>query len=427
MMAGPFAKAPATASRAPGATASSGFVNYSGPVRWTLRFAGLSAFVNGVGFGAFDIPAMWHLAQEHTVWFAGGNPTYGDGPFEAHGMSVTVPVLLAFFGTCLLLAIGGILLMVPRPAGVVFTLAGIVMCAPFWWGFDLPFAWFNAAHILLFLAVAGALQLYTRPRPAWRGEGVLEPEALLNRRAMSTMGGDTDGSQALSRAAWAGAASVVALGIGVGLCSLAGVDAPGTSDAVIRDRLDDGANQVAAGVGLPTLGLGVALLLWFATGLRQVLDRISGGDPLTQAVVPAAALLGGLTITGVSLDVSGAITRLAADAFTPDPDTVRVFGTAGLVVGLTGLTGGAVMVAVTTRIAHQAHTLPRWAVWASYLVAVLCLTSFWNGGMASVAFALWVIGAVLGIRKVSTTADTPKHWALTHEARISGSRHATPS
>ena len=70
-----------------------------------------------------------------------------------------------------------------------------------------------------------------------------------------------------------------------------------------------------------------------------MLDRISGGDPLTQAVVPAAALLGGLTITGVSLDVSSAITRLAADAFTPDPDTVRVLGTAGLVIGLTGLTG----------------------------------------------------------------------------------------
>ena len=425
-MAGPFADPLATASRAPVARTSSSFVDHSGPVRWTLRFAGLSAFVNGVGFGAFDLPAMWHLSHEHTVWHAGGNPTYGDGPFEAHGMSVTVPVLLAFFGTCLVLAIGGILLMVPRPVGVGFTLAGIVMCAPFWWGFDLPFAWFNAAHTLLFLAVAGAVQLYARPRPAPRWEGVFEPEAPSNRRVMPTVPGDIDGSRALRRAAWAGAASVVALGIGVGLCSLAGVDASGTSDAVIRDRLDDRANQVAAGVGLPTLGLGVALLLWFAAGLRQVLDRISGGDPLTQAVVPAAALLGGLTITGVSLDVSSAITRLAADAFTPDPDTVRVLGTAGLVIGLTGLTGGAVMVAVSTWIAHQAHILRRWAVWASYLVAVLCLTSFWNGGMASVAFALWVIGAVLGILKASTTADTPRNWAPRQWARIAEPRRPTP-
>jgi hypothetical protein len=404
MTAGPFAGSPATASPAPGATASSAFVDSGGPVRWTLRLAGLSALVNGVGFGAFDIPGMWHLAHEHTVWYAGGNPTYGDGPFEAHGLSVTVPVLMAFFGTCLVLAIGGVLLLRPRPVGVVFTLAGIVMCAPFWWGFDLPLAWVNASHVLLFLAVAWALQRHGRPRPAARREGVFAPEAPSERAAVPAAEGDTDDARALRRAALAGAASVVLLAVGVGLCSSAGVDAPGTSDAVIRDRLGDVANQVAAGIGLPTLGLGVALLLWFATGLRRALDRISGGDPLRHSVVPAAALLGGLTITGVSLDVSSAITKLAADAVTPDPDTVRVLGTAGLLVGLTGLTGGAVMVAVTTRIAHRAHTLPHWAVWASYLVALLCLTSFWNGGVASVAFAVWVIGAVVAMGKASTTA-----------------------
>ena len=84
------------------------------------------------------------------------------------------------------------------------------------------------------------------------------------------------------------------------------------------------------------------------------------------------------------------------------------------------------MVAVSTWIAHQAHILRRWAVWASYLVAVLCLTSFWNGGMASVAFALWVIGAVLGILKASTTADTPRNWAPRQWARIAEPKRPTP-
>jgi hypothetical protein len=41
------------------------------------------------------------------------------------------------------------------------------------------------------------------------------------------------------------------------------------------------------------LGAGVALLLWFATGLRRELDRLSGADPLAHAIVPAAALFGG--------------------------------------------------------------------------------------------------------------------------------------
>ena len=107
--------------------------------------------------------------------------------------------------------------------------------------------------------------------------------------------------------------------------------------------------------------MGVALLLWFATGLRQVLDRLSGGDPLAHATVPAAALL-----------------------------------------------GGAVLVAVTTRIAQQARALPTWAVWASYAVAGLCLSGFWSGGVGSVAFALWLIGAVIGVLRAARLMPAPR-------------------
>ena len=115
-----------------------------------------------------------------------------------------------------------------------------------------------------------------------------------------------DESRALQRAGWAGAASVVLLAVGVALGYLVGVDEPSMSDASILERLNDGGRQAAAGIGIPVLAAGIALLLWFATGLRQVLDRLSGGDPLAHAIVPAAALLGGLMITGVSLDVASA-------------------------------------------------------------------------------------------------------------------------
>jgi hypothetical protein len=209
-----------------------------------------------------------------------------------------------------------------------------------------------------------------------------------------------DESRALRRAAWAGVASVVLLIVAVTLGYLVGVDDAGMSDSAILERLNDDTRQAAAGIALPVLAAGVALLLWFATGLRHVLDRLSGGDPLAHAIVPGAALLGGLMITGVSLDVSSAFTAWS-DEFTPDPDTARVLGTAGLVVALTGLTGGAALVAVTTRIAQQARALPTWAVWVSYAVAVLCLSGFWSGGMASVAFALWLIGAVIGVLRAA--------------------------
>ncbi len=172
-MAGPAAQVPNVSSGSPAASISASPAQYSAPVVWMLRLAGLSALVNGVGFGGFDVPAMWHRAHHHTVWYLGGLPTYGNGPFEAHGISVTVPVLLAFFAACLVLAIGGALLLVPRSIGVVFTLAGIVMCAPFWWGFNLPYAWLNAMTIVALLAMAGVMQRYAGPRPSTRpGKGL---------------------------------------------------------------------------------------------------------------------------------------------------------------------------------------------------------------------------------------------------------------
>ena len=200
---------------------------------------------------------------------------------------------------------------------------------------------------------------------------------------------------------------------------LVGVDDPSMSDSAILDRLNDDVRQVAAGVGMPVLAAGIALLLWFATGLRRVLDRLSGGDPLAHAIVPAAALLGGLMITGVSLDVASAYAALSNE-FTPDPDTVRALGMAGSVLALTGLIGGGVLVAVTTRIVQHARVLPAWAVWASYAVAGLSLTGFWSGGMASVAFALWLLGAVVGMLRASRqTPPAPvvsAHGAPTLEA-----------
>ena len=209
-----------------------------------------------------------------------------------------------------------------------------------------------------------------------------------------------DESRALQHAGWAGAASIALLVVGLALTYLVGVDQASMSDASILERLNDDGRQAAAGIGVPVLATGVALLLWFATGLRQVLDQLSGGDPLAHATVPAAALLGGLVITAVSLDVGSAVAAWS-DEFTPDPDTARALGMAGTVLGLTGLIGGAVLVAVTTRIAQQARALPRWAVWVSYAVAVLCLSGFWSGGMASVAFALWLIGAVVGVLRAA--------------------------
>lgn len=151
--------APDFRSGSPTARVETSSVVRSGMVVWTLRLIGLSALVNGGGFGAYAVPAAWHLAHDHVVWYANAKPTYGYGPFEDHGIHTTVALDLAFFGACLVLAVGGVLLLVPRSAGIVVTLAGMALCAPFWWGFDLPLAWVNAGIILALFALAAGVRL----------------------------------------------------------------------------------------------------------------------------------------------------------------------------------------------------------------------------------------------------------------------------
>jgi hypothetical protein len=128
----------------------------AGAARWCLRIAGASGMINGLGFGGFDIPAIASVAEGRGVLYTAGNPTYGNGPFERIGVHTTVPLLTAFLAACLVQAIGGVLLLWPRRSGIVISIAGLLLCAPFWWGLDLPYAWLNAATVLMFLTLAWA-------------------------------------------------------------------------------------------------------------------------------------------------------------------------------------------------------------------------------------------------------------------------------
>jgi hypothetical protein len=124
---------------------------------WFLRFAGVSGLINGLGFGGFAIPAMWSIARGHGVLYTGGNPTYGYGPLERHGVPTTVPLLAAFLAACAIQVVGGVLLFWPRTSGIAVSAVGMLACAPFWWGFDLPWAWRNAAIVTTFLVLGWTL------------------------------------------------------------------------------------------------------------------------------------------------------------------------------------------------------------------------------------------------------------------------------
>src|SRR5262249_61842207 len=77
------------------------------------------------------------------------------GPLDRPAVPATVLRLLAaFLAACLVPLVGGILLICLRPSGFVVMPAGMLLSAIFWWGFDLPFAWINAAIVLPLLAAA---------------------------------------------------------------------------------------------------------------------------------------------------------------------------------------------------------------------------------------------------------------------------------
>ena len=125
---------------------------------WCLRIAGANGIVNGLGFGGFAIPAIVSVGQGHGIIYTFGNPTYGNGPFEQIGVPTTVPLLAGFLAACAVQVVGGVLLLWPRPSGIVVSVVGILLGAPFWWGFNLPFAWLNAAVVLTFLILAWTAQ-----------------------------------------------------------------------------------------------------------------------------------------------------------------------------------------------------------------------------------------------------------------------------
>ena len=74
-------------------------------------------------------------------------------------------LITGFIGACLVQLAGGILLILLRPSGFVVLPAGMLLSAVFWWGFDLPLAWLNAATVLPVLAAAWLVYRRASPKP----------------------------------------------------------------------------------------------------------------------------------------------------------------------------------------------------------------------------------------------------------------------
>ncbi|ODU03275.1 MAG: hypothetical protein ABS81_14890 [Pseudonocardia sp. SCN 72-86] len=120
---------------------------------WALRAAAAAAWVNGLGFGAYDLfPIRALAAGEPVPVVVSGFPVYGGGPFEGVGVPTTMPLLVTFLVVCVLEVAAGVLLWMRRRSGAVLFVVSAVPGAVFWWGFALPFGWVLAAVGLVLVA-----------------------------------------------------------------------------------------------------------------------------------------------------------------------------------------------------------------------------------------------------------------------------------
>lgn len=73
-----------------------------------LRGAAVLLWLTGAGFGIPRLWRIWYLHSTGRVATVMGFPAYGHGPFEGHGLSTTIPLLLAYLVVCVLEVVAGV-------------------------------------------------------------------------------------------------------------------------------------------------------------------------------------------------------------------------------------------------------------------------------------------------------------------------------
>ena len=118
-----------------------------------IRAAAVFCWINAIGFGVFTIPAMLRVAAGKDIPYVMGFPAYGRGPFEAHGISSTVPLLAGFLLVCVLEGVAGWLLWGGHTSGAILALVVLPFGSIYWWGFALPIPpLFAVARTVLIIA-----------------------------------------------------------------------------------------------------------------------------------------------------------------------------------------------------------------------------------------------------------------------------------
>ena len=106
---------------------------------FSLRVAAVLLWIAAIGLGVCCVLAINSLLAGRGIARVMGYPTYGEGPFERHGIPSTVPLMTAFLIVCILDGVAAWWLWGGQKAGAILALALLPFEAVFWWGFALPY------------------------------------------------------------------------------------------------------------------------------------------------------------------------------------------------------------------------------------------------------------------------------------------------
>jgi hypothetical protein len=224
---------------------------------------------------------------------------------------------------------------------------------------------------------------------------------------MSTTASPSVGSPGASWSRWAPLSGIVAIVLMV-VAFLVSGSSPDTSDpdAKILSYLASDSNQTQNIAALFIFFAGVLFLLGFFAALRSRL-RAQGED---HGILGTLAYGSGFVSAALWMGaVIFFVAPLLAASDAPSVDqasmatTYRVANDAGYAFWVAAVGLGALVVGATSIIAFRNRSLPRWFVWAGFVVAVLCLL----GVFFIPAFVYWAWIVVLAILLVRPVGADP--------------------
>jgi hypothetical protein len=195
---------------------------------------------------------------------------------------------------------------------------------------------------------------------------------------------------------WAGVAGIGFVALYVVAFAVGG-EPPDTDPAITARYADSGERALELTAFFLIAAAALAFVL-FVGGARSLLAGSEG----QQRTLAALAYAGGVVSAALIL-VGNAVSRTTAFAaddelFTLDPDTQRMFESAGFLLFVSAAFAAILLVAAVSAGALRYGILPRWLGWAGIVVAVLLPSAFVFVGFLILLAWVLAVGITLAAR-----------------------------